>query len=212
MNFNVITRTPELLQIQGEVEAACAEIALARDEKEEARLNRLITLLQQRETILYDRLVRESDIAYTRRMREAEMAQKIEPFGSRPFPKMEDIKRELEQPLPVEIIKKLRKGGTELTYIETGEAMKAANHIFGPDGWQRKVKSLVEKIPAGNGPDWVEFHCTIQITLQNGIVVEDVGTGMNPIKMQGATDVCFSALLNCSFFAQKALTAIFCPL
>jgi len=138
-----------------------------------------------------ERAQADRELAEQRLMAELEKETRtMVPFGLRPWTaeELDHVKSELCKPVPPHLVRKLPKGSTQLSYVEVGEVIKAANRIFGEFNWMKQVLTLEEVKPSCNGPDWVEYKCTMVITLKDGTKEWDTGSGINPLKAPDAGD------------------------
>jgi len=138
-----------------------------------------------------ERAQADRELAEQRFMAELEKETRtLVPFGQRPWTpeELDHIKGELGKPVPPHLVRKLNKGGTSLSYVEVGEMIKAANRIFGEFNWMKQVLTLEEVKPSCNGPEWVEYKCTLVITLKDGTKEWDTGSGINPLRANDAGD------------------------
>lgn len=71
-----------------------------------------------------------------------------------------NLYNELSAPFAHEVIRTVRKSGTELSYIPISEIITRMNRVFGPTGWCYEVLSCGRD---ATDPDWVISHVRVTI-------------------------------------------------
>lgn len=97
--------------------------------------------------------------------------------------------KELQKPIPTSAIKKLKKGGTELDYVDNFFVIDELNRIFGCTGWSHTVEKLDIVDDATSGKRSVlTVSCLGRLTvyLEDRVLeMTDVGVGTNTANGRG---------------------------
>mmetsp|Transcript_8737 Transcript_8737/g.22900 ORF Transcript_8737/g.22900 Transcript_8737/m.22900 type:complete len:358 (+) Transcript_8737:67-1140(+) len=141
-------------------------------------------------------------------------------FGSRAFgaDEAEKTARILSQPVGLgEFAVRQGPGGRMIPYIEGWRAIEHAHKVFGFNGWSsRIVSTTLEFCDSSNGRHSACASAIVEITLKDGTVHQDIGTGsienartkfeaIEKVKKEAVTDARKRALKNFGAFLGNSL-------